>query len=67
MFTATHPAIDQRLYPDGLRIEIHEATVNSRTVWHVVAFLRNGNVNRVGSYESVNEARAACHSYNGPR
>ena len=67
MFTPTHPAIDQRSYPDGLRVEIHEATVNSRTVWHVVALLRDGNVNPLGSYESINEARAARDSYNGPR
>jgi hypothetical protein len=68
MFTPSHPAIvDRQLHPDGLCIEIHEATVNSRTLWHVVAFLRNGNVNAVGSYDSVNEARGARDSYNGPR
>ena len=68
MFTPAHPAIvHERSDPDGFRIEIHEATINSRTLWHVVAFLRSGNVKPVGSYESVDEAHAACDSYNGAR
>jgi hypothetical protein len=60
---------DRQMYPDGLVIEIHQATLNSRTLWHVVALPRAGgmSVRPVGSFDSLRAAYDARDGYSGPR
>jgi hypothetical protein len=61
--------IDRRTYLDGLVIEIHQATLNLRTLWSVVAYprARGVSVRAVGQFDSLRAAYDARDGYSGPR
>jgi hypothetical protein len=60
--------IDRQTYPDGLVLEIHEATLK-HTEWFVVANPRSGGVSvkTVGPFYSRRDVYEARDRYSGPR
>ena len=56
--------IDQRTCSDGQHIEIHQATLDSRTLWFVVAW---PPVRTLAEFNSLQAARDAFDGYSGPR
>ena len=59
--------VDRQVQPDGLVIEIHQATLNSLTKWFVVVFPRTSPVRTIADCDSLVAACAARDSYRGPR
>jgi hypothetical protein len=59
--------VHRQVHPDGLAIEIHQATLNSCTKWFVVAYPRTSPVKTIADCDSLVAARVARDSYRGPR
>jgi len=59
--------VDCQVHPDGFKIEIHQATMNSRTKWFVVAYPRTSPVMTIADCDSLVAARTARDRYRGPR
>ena len=67
MKTEGFEVVDRQVRPDGLAINIREATLNSRTKWFVVAYPRTRPVRTIADRDSRDAACAARDSYRGPR